>query len=204
MNRNKEMMIRFCILCGICGATLGINTALHNKNYNGIKISQENKVEIKQLDNYEKFMNLVSDSRIELEATKKKQEQAEQTRQLKVKQNERKNVSLSRGAFVEYDMTFELTFYSGLNIENSKYGAVGCRGVKLFDGVVASNVIPYGTKIKLQGWGNVEVLDSGGSNFDAPHRLDVYVPRIDGENDREYYKRVQKMGRVKVQGKIIK
>lgn len=113
------------------------------------------------------------------------------------------NKTPSRGGSIDYDTTFELTFYSGLVCENSKYGAVNHKGVKLFDGVVANNVLPYKTKIKLDGWGMVEVLDVGGNNFDSSKRLDVYVPRNQGESDSEYYNRVQKMGCVKVKGKII-
>lgn len=114
------------------------------------------------------------------------------------------NNTLSRGGEIEYDRTFTLTFYSGLACENSKYGAVTHKGIKLFDGVVANNVLPYQTKIKLDGWGTVEVLDIGGGGFDSPNRLDVYVSRDKGESDSKYYNRVQAMGKIKVKGKIIK
>jgi 3D (Asp-Asp-Asp) domain-containing protein len=121
----------------------------------------------------------------------------------KQKTKVKSNITPSRGKQTDYDTTFELTFYSGLVCENSKYGAVTCKGVKLFDGVVANNVLPYKTKIKLSGWGVVEVLDVGGESFDSPYRLDVYVPRIKGESDNKYYNRVQNMGRIKVKGKLI-
>ena len=59
------------------------------------------------------------------------------------------------------------------------------------------------TKIKLQGYGIVEVLDRGGKNFNNTNRLDVYIPRNTNESNSEYYKRVNSMGRVKVKGRIV-
>lgn len=99
---------------------------------------------------------------------------------------------------------FELTFYSSLNCENG-YGAITSTGSKLFDGVVASNHYKINTKIKLQGWGEVTVLDRGSDKyFNNDYRLDVYIPREPNESDSHYYSRVNKMGRVKVKGTIIK
>lgn len=187
---DKEVVKKVHLLICICSLVLSINYMMYVKqNINEIKLINLNTNIIIKPDNYYAINNKIEE---------KKPSLAKQTVKLK------SNKTLSRGGELEYDMTFELTFYSGLACENSKYGAVNCKGVKLFDGIVANNVLPYGTKIKLEGWGNVEVLDVGGSNFDTPHRLDVYVPRIEGESDNEYYNRVQRMGRVKVQGKIIK
>jgi 3D (Asp-Asp-Asp) domain-containing protein len=98
---------------------------------------------------------------------------------------------------------FELTFYSSLNCENG-FGSITSTGSKLFDGVVASNYYKINTKIKLQGWGEVTVLDRGSNKyFNNDYRLDVYVPREQGESDNHYYSRVNKMGRIKVKGCII-
>jgi len=99
---------------------------------------------------------------------------------------------------------FELTFYSSLNSENG-FGAITSTGSRLFDGVVASNHYKINTKIKLQGWGEVVVLDRGSDKyFNNDYRLDVYIPREHGESDSTYFKRVNKMGRIKVKGTIIK
>ena len=99
---------------------------------------------------------------------------------------------------------FELTFYSSLNCENG-FGAITSTGSKLFDGVVASNHYKINTKIKLQGWGEVTVLDRGSDKyFNNDYRLDVFIPRESNESDSHYFNRVNKMGRVKIKGCVIK
>ena len=60
---------------------------------------------------------------------------------------------LSRRPQVQYQ-NFILTFYTSLDCENG-YGAITCTGKKLRPGMVANNVLPLGTKIYLEGWGNV-------------------------------------------------
>ena len=101
---------------------------------------------------------------------------------------------------------FELTFYSNLDMENySGCGGITSTGHKLFDGVVASNYYKINTKIKLEGWGNVTVLDRGSDKyFNNDYRLDVFIPRESNESDSHYFNRVNKMGRVKVKGCVIK
>lgn len=201
MNRNKEMIWRACVLLGLCSA-IGLSSTLHNENYNEDKLRCEEKIETSKSinqKNFDRFIKIAKDSKIKMN----KEQQAKEQQLLFKNQKLKDNKSLSRGGSEEYDMTFELTFYTGLKRENSELGAIGSRNNKLFDGCVSNNVLNYGTKIKLQGWGYVEVLDCGSDEFDSPHRLDIFVPRIDGESDRQYYRRVQSMGRVKVLGKII-
>jgi 3D (Asp-Asp-Asp) domain-containing protein len=100
---------------------------------------------------------------------------------------------------------FVLTFYSSLDMENySGCGGITSTGSRLYDGVVASNYYKINTKIKLQGWGEVTVLDRGSHNFDSDNRLDVYIPRLSGESDSHYHARVEKMGRQVVKGVIVK
>ena len=41
-------------------------------------------------------------------------------------------------------------------------------------------------------------------NNDGSIRLDVYLPRLDGESDSAYYKRIQSKGVKRVQGTILK
>ena len=98
---------------------------------------------------------------------------------------------------------FILTFYTSLDCENG-YGAITCTGKKLVDGMVASNVYKLGTTIKLKGWGEVTVSDTGGENFNVSNRLDVFIPRDGDESDYNYKRRVNKMGKVTVKGRIIK
>jgi 3D (Asp-Asp-Asp) domain-containing protein len=99
---------------------------------------------------------------------------------------------------------FILTYYSSLNSENG-YGAITSQGKKLSRGGVANNVIPQNTKIYLEGYGQVIVNDKGSNkHFSVDNRLDVFIEREYGESDREYSKRIAKLGVKKVRGYIIK
>ncbi|HBJ1650914.1 TPA: hypothetical protein LA460_000133 [Clostridium botulinum] len=99
---------------------------------------------------------------------------------------------------------FELTFYTSLNCENG-YGAKTCNNKPLSRGIVANNHYRQYTKLYLEGYGEVTVADKGSNkHFNNDFRLDVFVPRNNGENDSEYLNRVNNIGRQKVKGKIIK
>lgn len=96
---------------------------------------------------------------------------------------------------------FEITYYTSLPVENGGYTTTASQ-TELRHGVIASNHYPIGTKIQL---GNdvYTVEDTGGSEFDSPHRLDVLIERKAGESDDEYLERVNDMGRKQVKGKIL-
>ena len=96
---------------------------------------------------------------------------------------------------------FILTYYTDLNSENG-YGAVNCLGERLEHTMIASNYFPLGTKIVIDGI-TYEVRDRGSSRFNNSKRLDVFIPRNQGESNREYYKRVNNMGVRKVKGYVI-
>lgn len=99
---------------------------------------------------------------------------------------------------------FELTFYTSLNCENG-YGAKTCNNKPLSRGIVANNHYKQYTKLYLEGYGEVTVADKGSNkHFNNDFRLDVFVPRNNGENDSEYLNRVNNMGRQKVKGRIIR
>ena len=96
---------------------------------------------------------------------------------------------------------FILTFYTSLNSENSNAGPVTCQNKPLSRGGVANNVIPQNTKIYLEGYGHVIVNDKGSNKyFSESNRLDVFIEREQGENDRHYLHRVNSYGVQKVQG----
>ncbi|WP_195966784.1 hypothetical protein [Clostridium sp. 1001283B150210_160208_E6] len=95
---------------------------------------------------------------------------------------------------------FILTYYTDLNSENG-YGAVNCLGERLEHTMIASNYFPLGTKIVIDGV-TYEVRDRGSSRFNNPKRLDMFIPRNQGESNREYYKRVNNMGVKTVKGYI--
>lgn len=120
-------------------------------------------------------------------------QQQEKARQEEIKREEEANT-----------VDFILTFYTSLDCENG-YGAITCTGKKLTDGMVANNVYKLGTTIKLDGFGKVTVADRGSNKFfNNETRLDVFIPRDGNESDYNYKRRVNKMGKVIVKGRIIK
>lgn len=98
-------------------------------------------------------------------------------------------------------VNFELTYYTDLPEENGGYTITSSQ-TPLRHGVVASNHYPVGTKISINGT-VYTVEDTGSSEFDSPHRLDVLVERQPGESDHQYKKRVNDKGRVQVKGRIL-
>ena len=91
--------------------------------------------------------------------------------------------------------TFELSFYSDLNCENG-YGNLTASGKTLSDGMIANNYLDFGTNVYIDGYGLKVVEDRGSYKyFNAVNKADVFVSRIEGESDSEYYKRVNMLGR---------
>ena len=98
---------------------------------------------------------------------------------------------------------FELSFYSDLNCENG-YGNLTASGKTLSDGMIANNYLDFGTNVYIDGYGLKVVEDRGSYKyFNAVNKADVFVPRIQGESDSEYYKRVNMLGRKNVDGYIL-
>ncbi|MGL5765026.1 MAG: hypothetical protein ACRCX8_05225 [Sarcina sp.] len=102
--------------------------------------------------------------------------------------------------FVERDIT--ITFYGDTYEQNGGYPGITCTGAALQSGMIASNVYPLGTKIMWEGR-VYTVSDRGGSHFNSPNRLDVFLPRLSGENDSDYIKRIYKNGKRTVRATII-
>lgn len=100
-------------------------------------------------------------------------------------------------------MTFYLSFYTDLPEENGGYTTTAT-GAPLTYGVVASNYWPMYTKIYLEGYGTMTVLDRGGSDFNSSSRLDILIPRKSGESNYQYKRRVLTLGRTSTTGYIVK
>lgn len=155
-------------------------------------ISQYEPMKIKDIKDLEKEAQQIKlqrdeQKRIELENIKKQEEEIKRKEQEERMRNKRE---------------FILTFYTSLDFENG-FGAITCTGERLHDGIVANNVLSLGTKIQLDGYGEVVVSDRGGSSFNSDTRLDVYIPKENDESNYEYSKRVNNMGKVKVTGYIL-
>ena len=97
-------------------------------------------------------------------------------------------------------MEFTLTFYTTVECG----GDIDCMGRKLTFMCVASNVYKNGTMIELGQFGTLEVRDKGGSSFSKNNRLDVFLPRLNGESNRQYQQRARDLGRIKVKGRVVK
>lgn len=86
-----------------------------------------------------------------------------------------------------------MTFYGDFAHENGGYNGIDANGNKLVSGTVASNYYRQGTKFICNGK-TYTVRDKGGSNFNNPNRLDVFVQRYEGESNRSYSKRISDYG----------
>ena len=143
------------------------------------------------------FMEQVEKDKIELEK-KKNEEEAKRQKQL---EEQKKNEPQWQ--------TFVLTYYGLLSSECGNTKGITASGKRISRGMIASPPqLKFGTKIMIEG--NEYVVEDRGSskyikvNNDGSIRLDVYLPKIDGESDNEYYKRIQSKGVRKVKGYIIK
>lgn len=104
---------------------------------------------------------------------------------------------------------FVLTYYGLLHSECGKTDGITASGKKISRGMIASPPqLKFGTKIMIEG--NEYIVEDRGSskyikvNNDGTIRLDVYLERLAGESDREYYNRIQSKGVRKVKGYIVK
>ncbi|MDI0267850.1 hypothetical protein QIW52_17810 [Clostridioides difficile] len=131
----------------------------------------------------------------------------EQYKNSKEYKSEMKRINLEKELGIKIEklipIKWRVSYYTSLNCENSKYGNVAATGEKLKYGFVANNHLNFGTKILVDG--NLKVVKDRGSNkyFSNSNAIDVFVPRLDGESDYKYYKRVNNMGRHYKEGYII-
>ena len=92
-------------------------------------------------------------------------------------------------------VTCKIYYYTSLACENGGSKYVGrCTLGKLNSQTVANNYYPLRQRMYIEGLGMKTVRDRGGKGLNTPYKLDVYVPRIKGESNRRYYRRVNNMG----------
>jgi hypothetical protein len=114
---------------------------------------------------------------------------------------------LPRGISIDQlqPIMMEISYYSDLAIENSKYGNITATGKTLQNGMIANNHLDFGTNVYIEGEGMKVVEDRGNSKyFSTVAACDVFVPRVPGENNTEYFNRVNAKGRHYKQAYIIK
>ncbi len=107
-------------------------------------------------------------------------------------------------------INIELTFYTGLVCENTIHGAVDAIGNDLKYGTVAiPRDFELGTQFEIDGYNGTFNGTDRGSIYhirvkdDGTIRLDMFIPRNDGESDDAWWERVNAMGRIHTTGYII-
>ena len=101
------------------------------------------------------------------------------------------------------------TFYTSLASCNGDNLGLTASGKYLSNTSIAipRKSMPYGTKIEVEGIGTRYADDCGSTKHirimeDGTYRFDVYMPRIKGESDSQYKKRVVSYGKLETTAKI--
>lgn len=110
--------------------------------------------------------------------------------------------------YVEIDV--EISFYTALKEENSPHGGVDAQGNPLIWSTIAvPRSVELGTLFDIDGYeGTTFVARDRGSKKhirikeDGTYRIDMFIPRKSGENDREYWQRVNDYGKIKRKAKM--
>lgn len=152
------------------------------------QLDEQKKDNIKIKKELEKAQNKLEDTEKDLKKTKKQLKKAKS--QLSAYNASSSTRSVGKGTPV----TITLTFYGDGADENGGYTGITALGKKLQAGMVASNFYSFGTKFEYGGQ-VYTVSDRGGSGFDGPNNLDVFVPRNPGESKQSYDARISKYGR---------
>ncbi len=118
------------------------------------------------------------------------------------------------------EVEFEVTFYCGTNTSNEG-GKKGAHENLLVWGNIASNYWSglfylggnkwsnsgsgrkLGTKIYLKGVGTFTIEDRGGDEFNNKNRIDIFIPKKDGETNSQWENRTNSYGRIKIKGKVL-
>ena len=191
---NPKILYLFIILFIAVYTRYGNHKAKENLNYNNppyaLNLSQEKISEI--IKNNSPFKRYTQEDKLEIEENDPIVDKINELR------------SITGIDLIGYSkVTFEVSFYSDLNCENG-FGNITATGKTLEDGMIANNFLEFGTKIYIEGLGLKTVEDRGSKKyFNAINKIDVFVPRINGESDSEYYKRVNSLGRKNIDGYIL-
>lgn len=168
--------------------------------------------------NKDKFDNILvqeEQKRIEEENRQREEEQKrqqeEQERLSQTQKSSRRTVVLSRGGNINMQRVYlTLSHYGDTAGENGGYAHKTASGGNLFDGVIASNNFSFNTKIYIEHYGRTfTVKDTGNTSVlkrlpDGSIKIDVFVPREQGESYSHYKSRLLQLGIVKTYGYIIK
>lgn len=134
------------------------------------------------------------------------------------------NIQVAEGAGNSSSMThngiryvksnIQITFYTNTAAETDSSPNIVASNKQIRPGMVAMNGVPFGTRVHIPSFGKHIAGLGGINNFvvedrmapheasKATHRVDFYVPRLQGESDYQYLKRVNSYGRYTVTGYI--
>lgn len=186
LKRNRLM----CVVLPLFFVSPSTLTPFHNQAWQLIENKADNKEMVQDL-RLKKFQELFEKDKLKIE--KNKVEEPKINDLEKTKENN-----------IEWQ-EFIVTFYTGLEEENSIHGNVDCKGRPLERGVIANNILPLGTKIFLEkDYGIRTVSDKGGNNFNSSNHIDMYVERWNGETREQWKKRANSYGVKKLKGYILK
>lgn len=165
----------------------------------------EDKADLNGMIQKDRFGLIISPIQIQfekdkIENEKKKAEELKLQKEKEIEEQKKNEPQLQ---------TFVLTYYGLLSSECGNTKGITASGKRISRGMIASPPqLKFGTRIIIDG--NEYVVEDRGSskyikvNNDGSIRLDVYLPRLESENDSAYYKRIQAQGVKKVQGYIVK
>lgn len=198
MLKGKRIMCLFSL--SLLVNTYGIDTLTP---FQKAEQSIENKIDLNGVVLVNKMGLIKNPIQIQYENEKKKAEEERLRKEKELEEQKKKEENNKEWK------TFVLTYYGLLESECGKTDGITASGRKISRGMIASPPqLKFGTKIIIEG--NEYVVEDRGSskyikvNNDGSIRLDVYLPRLDGESDKEYYNRIQKQGVKRVKGYIVK
>ena len=202
----KKIIIPIIAITTLLGTALGLNS--YNKYKNDLLIDK-----IKKEYNPRAMIETkLEEKRKQEEFNSKIQKQKEElveyigSDEYKLRE-ETRSWRLPRGISIDQlqPIMMEISYYSDLAIENSKYGNITATGKTLQNGMIANNHLVFGTNVYIEGEGMKVVEDRGSDKyFSTVAACDVFVPRVPGENNTEYFNRVNAKGRHYKQAYIIK
>ena len=168
-------------------------------------------IQIEEFFNTLEFHPFKTPSTISLE----KQFEKDRLEKIKREEEEKKRLELERQRQLEEQKrvmntrTFVLTYYGSTVNECGNSLGITASGKKVQSGMVASPPsLEFGTQIEING--TIYTVEDRGSsdkikeNDDGSIRLDVFIPRLEGENDNQYEKRVNNMGVQRIEGTILR
>ena len=201
MYKNKKIPIIFTavtvLVVGIIGTIeyTNIRKNLEQKTEKVKKLENNILNQKKEIERLNRDLETSNEDYNKLLDSNKKLESQVETLQKELKEKVFPTQSISKKTIgVGTPVKITMTFYGDFAHENGGYAGIDCNGDKLVLGTVASNYYPQGTQFEFNGQ-VFTVRDRGGSNFNSPNRLDVFVPRLKNESNRDYSNRIKEYGR---------